>query len=127
MKTTGMMVLALLLAACAPVKEIRYNFQPPKDGPGQACVAQCSATHSACLREANNKAAGERDLCEAEAREDYDVCLTRATSESQMPCQMRRCEIRAEETAACDPSYRACFQACGGAVQTQEVCIFNCQ
>ena len=126
MRQTWTLVWVLLVAACAPVKETRYHFLPPQDAPGQACVTQCSATHSACLREADKAAAGERDLCEMEARQDYDVCLARPPLDAQVPCQLRRCEIAGERAAACDPTYRACFQACGGQVQTQEICLLNC-
>jgi len=115
-----------LLAACAPIQETRYNFLPPKDGPGQACVAQCSASHSACLREADTLAIGERDRCELEARQDYELCLTRPVTDSQQRCALRRCEISAE-AAACDEPYRSCFRGCGGTVEGRQVCISNCE
>lgn len=116
----------LALTACAPVKETRYNYLPPKDNPGQVCVAQCSAAHSACLKEADKLAAGERDRCEMEARQEYDLCLARPASDSRELCEPRRCSISAE-AAACDPTYRSCFQGCGGTVETRQVCIINCE
>jgi hypothetical protein len=115
-----------LLSACAPWLETQYVYLPPQHADGQACVASCSAVHSACLREAQKAADGERQSCEAEAREDYDLCRLRAPAGSEgEPCQQRSCQV-ALQSASCDTPFRACFSECGGFVETRQVCTFNC-
>jgi hypothetical protein len=116
----------LLLTACAPWMETQYSFLPPQDPQGQACVASCSVRHSACVKEAEKTAAEVRTECETIARQDYELCQLRAPAgDGREPCQVRRCDAPVD-TALCDAPYRACFQECGGFVETRQVCTFNC-
>ena len=118
----AVLLAAMELAACSQLRETHYNYLPPKDAQGLACVAQCSAANSACLTEADKLAAGERDRCELESRQEYDLCLSRPHMDASPSCEPRRCPV-SDEAAACDPVYRACFEHCGGTVEAQQVCL----
>lgn len=64
MKLHGLMLLLpLVLAACAPQTVMVKRYQPPVDAAGQSCLKNCEAELSAC--QARCKA--ERDACEAQA------------------------------------------------------------
>lgn len=127
MKTAWITMMAvLLLTGCAPAHETQYTFLPPQETEGQVCVARCSATNSACLREADQQAAALRETCDLEARQDYELCLLRTPGgDAREPCEQRRCAAAAD-TATCDTAYRACFTACGGFIESRQVCTFNC-
>jgi hypothetical protein len=39
-------------------------------------------------------------------------------------CRMDDCEANYER---CEAGYRACFQACGGSIDKEVVCVSNCE
>ncbi|MGB9578267.1 MAG: hypothetical protein ACPL3S_03255, partial [Halothiobacillaceae bacterium] len=59
----GLLVLPILLAACAPQTVVVKHYHPPMDVAGQSCLKNCEAELAAC--QARCKA--ERDACEAQA------------------------------------------------------------
>ena len=123
----GLAAMLGVLSACAPITETRYTFLPPEAQEGQACVARCSTVNSQCLAQAEKVGEADRIVCEEAARQDYDVCLMRSPSgDSRETCEIRDCR-RVVDTSACDVPYRACFQECGGFIESRQVCTFNCK
>ena len=116
-----------LLNACAPMTETRYTFLPPEAPEGLACVTRCSTVNSQCLAQAEKTAEADRVDCEEAARQDHDICLMRSPSgDGREACEISDCR-RVTDTTACDGPYRACFQDCGGFIESRQVCTFNCK
>lgn len=118
--------MALLLGACGPIYQTEYRYQPPLDEQGRACVAHCEAGKSQCRVNADLRAENRQLKCESAARDDYERCLFNAKGDSsKTSCLRRRCsEPAASDSCAAD--HRVCFESCGGVVQSQQVCSFNC-
>ena len=116
----------LALAACGPFYSTEYRYQPPADDRGRACVAQCEASKTQCRVNADLRAENRELKCEAQARDDYERCLFNAKGEGgKNSCARRSCSESAD-TRTCETDHRVCFEACGGVVQSQQVCTFNC-
>lgn len=126
---------ALLLAACAPVYETAYTFIPPTSAEGRQCVAGCRAEAAACTQSCERRERLCLNDAESRAMRDYQIELgdppDRRRSGSyrtyfdyadqyRAVCRAGGCRER------CDSAYRACFEACGGRVTTQQVCTANC-
>ena len=114
------------LAACAPVYETQYRYTPPANADGRACAAQCQSSQLQCRDSEEAKADNRRLRCESIARDDYERCLSTATTEQgRSACQRRLCSEPAK-AEICEADYRSCYATCGGAVEATQVCTFNC-
>ena len=123
-------VVALTLAAagCGPIYSTEYRFIPPSDAQSRACIGECNAGKNQCRASAQNKAENERLHCEVDAGNDYEHCLTSARSDdARHNCSKRSCYASSDsDNALCDSDFRGCFQSCGGTIETQQICTFNC-
>ena len=126
MRKLWMLVAALLVVSCGPVYETNYRYVPPADPLSRPCVSQCLADKSGCRHTEELKAENRRLRCEADARSDYERCLFNARDEQgKNSCHRRSCSENAS-FMQCEADYRVCFESCGGVVEEERVCTFNC-
>lgn len=117
---------ATLLTSCGPIYETNYRYTPPVDPLSRSCVSQCLANKGQCSNSTDLKAENSRLRCELDARDDYERCLSNGRGEQgRTSCQRRSCSEHADY-GQCDVGYRTCFQSCGGQIDEERVCTFNC-
>jgi hypothetical protein len=114
----------LALAACGPAIVV---YTPPQSASGRLCVAHCGDAHYACHTdcELGNRQCLNR--AQAQALIDYErytgeaflhdepVDFTPQDFERLGPCR----EGLSSCMAACEPTYQACYEKCGGEVETE--------
>ena len=120
------LLAAALLMSCGPIYETNYRYTPPSDPLSRPCVTQCLADKSQCRGTTELKAENRRLRCELDARDDYERCLINATGDQgRASCHRRSCGDDVNY-GQCDADYRSCFQSCGGVIDEERVCTFNC-
>lgn len=126
MRAIQILWMALLLASCGPIYETNYRYTPPADPLSRPCISQCLADKSQCRNTAELKAENSRLRCERDSRDDYERCLGSAKGEQgRASCNRRSCDQDAH-FGMCEVDYRTCFQSCGGIVDEERLCTFNC-
>lgn len=126
MRTIQLLLLALTLAACGPIYDTNYRYTPPSDPLARPCISQCLADKGNCRSTAELKAENSRLRCERDARDDYERCLGNAKGEQgRSSCHRSSCNQSAD-FGMCEADYRVCFQSCGGVIDEERVCSFNC-
>ncbi len=119
-------VAALVVMSCGPIYETNYRYTPPADPLSRPCISQCLADKSQCRHIAELKADNATLRCERDARDDYERCLGNAKGDQgKSSCNRRSCGSSAD-TGICEVDYRSCFQSCGGVIDEERVCTFNC-
>lgn len=121
----GFLALALLtLIGCGPIYDTQYQFTPPDDGNGRACIYQCENGREQCteleeLRE---------ESCENRAESEYQRCADNIYRRKGRDPKWNECyrESCSSDTERCENSYRSCYQSCGGKVRAETVCVANC-
>lgn len=128
--------LLLALAACAPVQETVYRFEPPAEATAETrqCLADCEVARDACLAAARaefqsceESATLRQTACARNAQLDYMTCIR--IDDDDRGCYRRFCRRALCPTTgldACASAYRRCFSACGGSVVEEERCVANC-
>lgn len=115
------------LVACSPIYSTRYDYLPPEDANGRACVAMCRSAKSYCSAAAESRADLNRQRCELNAEREYERCLLRSQSdEARQSCHRRPCVDPGVDDAHCTDEFNACYEDCGGIVETVRRCEFNC-
>ncbi len=110
-----------LLAGCGPIYETQYTLQPPATQQGQMCVMQCEQIKNQCR---NNEQLRYQN-CESQnqyARLELQRCVNAGYSD----CYDGTIWCAGPEYDRCDAEHRGCFQNCGGAVFSEQVCIMGC-
>lgn len=137
MRSVFLMLMLLLVAACGPRYETRYRYTAPPDSPdSRQCLQSCEFQRQQCLVIEDNRyqlctlqAANDAYRCQAEARYDYDRCL-RYHDDQPERCHYQRgfCPQRAcwRDDRHCGELYRSCYVACGGSVESETMCVANC-
>lgn len=120
------LLLASLLVACGPIYSTDYDYDPPEDSQGRACVSMCRSARSYCEMAAEARAEREELRCELEAERDYDRCLARGEPEDAHSCHRRPCIDPGVNDAHCAGEFRNCYRDCGGEVEAIRTCRFNC-
>ncbi|MFN4262620.1 MAG: hypothetical protein ACK4IT_03100 [Thioalkalivibrionaceae bacterium] len=122
-------VVALMLAGCGPIYSTEYRYTPPAGEQARFCVAQCMNTRELCRISAEQRAALRAAECRSEADRTYAQCLASAgTDEARSRCRPRTASCSSSvQSERCDADYRVCYQTCGGKVESQQVCTFNCR
>lgn len=125
-------LLALLpLAACGPVYETRYTYQPLPDTDGaRACLALCENGRAQCRELATTRygqceaaASQERTLCELTAGVEHALCARDDQACLRKICGRRDCEY---DDGDCVQAYNTCYTGCGGQVRAERVCTSGC-
>ncbi len=136
----GVVISALALAACGPVIETHYDFQPPVSEAGMQCIQQCQQgkqfceqaardEERQCRREQDRKA--DRDY--KKAMDDYIVALKLRAAEPTIYAEPKEPQRKQPyyymcraDTSQCQPNFNQCYAACGGKVTSRQVCVSNC-
>jgi hypothetical protein len=120
------LILTIALSGCGPtVKEPKtvYDFVPPEDEFGRACVLECAKERNDCIGEAAD-ANYEAELDYRQCRENrelmrnrYNACLNANEKDCVRPppgtCWRQK---TGRTTAQCQTFHRMCYQDCGGTV-----------
>jgi hypothetical protein len=109
-------LVAVCISACGPVYDTRYTFVPPERPEGRTCVFQCENSKLQC----QNMQDMQKQNCEFRAQLEYERCKDRG----EKHCYEDYCS---SDYSRCDEQYRNCFQACGGTVNRQDVCVAFCE
>lgn len=126
MRNLFLIAMALLVSSCGPIYETNYRYTPPADPLSRPCVSQCLSDKGQCRNIAELKNENANLRCERDARDDYERCLGNAKGEQgKNSCNRRSCSSTAD-FGSCEVDYRTCFQSCGGVIDTERVCTFNC-
>lgn len=130
---------ALLVAACGPVMETRYDYVPPVSDAGMKCVQNCQQQQSACQKAEQQ----ERERCRARAERQADRAYNKAkddyitalklhaadASKYPMPAEPRRTVNYAgcDKSSQCGIEYQGCYRSCGGQINESQVCVAMCE
>lgn len=117
--------LVLIIVGCGPIYETRYNFVPPTEPHSAVCLTHCYTGKIQCqqleqvqLDNCENRAERERYRCEWQIRRD------KKREPKWYECGGSHCSVDEER---CEANYRSCYQACGGQVNSEQVCVANCK
>lgn len=124
MKQTSVFLVLLLLSACGPIYETRYDFTPPRDERGRSCTYSCETMRQSCTSMQRQT----QWQCERMAEQQESLCESQIRwSEGREPkwyeCSRPSCTADEE---MCNSQYRACYQGCGGDIRSYQVCTMNC-
>jgi hypothetical protein len=126
MRHLAIALIALLLAGCGPIYDTTYRYLPPSDPLSRPCITQCLTSRDSCRNVQELKAENSRLRCERDAGDDFERCLFNAKDEQgKNSCRRRTCS-ESTNLGVCEADYRVCFQSCGGIVEEERVCTFNC-
>ena len=120
-------VILVLLSGCGPVYKTTYYYSEPENVRGRECVITCQKN---------------RQKCENWAEQAYQQCLNRKSIERIATTVLTRPERRSpfytdysdgncrfeksRKLEICLVDFNACFQLCGGVVDSIEECVANC-
>lgn len=114
----------LALSACGPMYDTQYTLTPPKNESGRMCVFQCQTSQSQC--EELESMRNER--CEERAEREYQQCQWRVQLRERRDPKWYECskDSCSSDTQRCLTQFHRCYQACGGTVKAETVCVANC-
>ncbi|NQY43899.1 MAG: hypothetical protein HRT87_11215 [Legionellales bacterium] len=126
LRVTFLVSLFVILSGCGPVYRTTYYYNEPPTQRGRECVVKCQKM---------------RQKCEHWAEQSYQQCLNRRSLERIATVAITRgdrtpafansydneCQFeRARRFEVCLEDFNACFQLCGGVVDSIEECVSNC-
>lgn len=117
---TALAALLGLLAGCA---HTRYEFIPPPDDKGKACVTGCANARDICTSRESQQALWDQMRCERQNDLMVRRCMATAGNRDEAArCGVYRqfCWGQAGNTYGCELDYRQCFQKCGGQIRAYE-------
>lgn len=118
-------LLALLFSvvSCGPQMQTNYQYFPPENPQGQACIFQCENSRMQCQHIQDM----EYQRCQDRAEDRYQRCEDSneyRRKDDKQYCYREYCS--SPDGERCDNSYRSCYQSCGGRVTSETVCVANC-
>ncbi|MCP3685312.1 MAG: hypothetical protein GY861_21880 [bacterium] len=123
----GVTIMLMMGCSTAPVYETTYSYTPPASQEGKTCTAQCEYSKLQC-EELEDK---NKELCAERAERNYDDCQEEKEEKKDDEGYQGSCFNEAWKCSAdyerCEKMYRACFQVCGGTVDSDTRCIRNCE
>lgn len=119
LKKVALSSVAILLCGCGPMYETQYNYAPPKSAVGVMCVSTCEANRGNCRQMQDM----QKQNCEYRADQEYHWCVKHSDDKHKDQCYRTSCNA---DYAVCDDQYRGCYQACGGTVTANQVCVAFC-
>ena len=124
MKKIYFLSLSLCLSSCGPIYNTDYQFSPPRSEGGRACIFQCEQGRMQCRQIEELQAR----RCEDNSRYEQQRCRDDLRyNENRSPkwyeCNEDSCD---PNYGRCDDIYRACYQSCGGEVNSVTRCVANC-
>jgi hypothetical protein len=128
------LAIALVGAACGPMYETVYDYNPPPTAEGRLCASQCTQIANLCRQNCELKE--QRCLSDARQRgawayEDYvreqqarKEPITRSIDDFTYDSD---CYTASSCKSECMVSHNQCFTTCGGAVTSRQVCTAFCK
>lgn len=118
------LICAVTFAGCGPVYDTQYQFTPPENESGRTCVFQCETSKEQCQQIQEMRA----ESCEDRAEYEYERCVDRIYRRKGREPKWHECskETCSADVDRCENTYRNCYQACGGKVRAETVCVANC-
>ncbi|MBN8547886.1 MAG: hypothetical protein J0M12_01080 [Deltaproteobacteria bacterium] len=111
------------LVSCGPVYETKHSFTPPRSAEGRSCTFQCQTVKLQCQQIEEMQQRQCEDHARWQQRRCQEDLADRGKKERWYDCGLESCTANTER---CEESYRACYQSCGGQVESREVCTYNC-
>ncbi len=119
---------ALMLTACGPIYETRYDYEPRNAN--HYCLMDCSDRRQRCESEQTHIYLH----CQRNADRDYRDCMDQgrechwSKKHHRYKCEDPICikEDCEKDFSPCVDVYNLCYQSCGGAVSSYTVCVQNC-
>jgi hypothetical protein len=104
--------------------ETRYYYTPPQDPGAQSCIFQCENMKMQCEQLEMMKVENSNQR----ARMDQDRCRDNIRRQGREPnsSECNYFSTYSADNERCEAQYRICYQNCGGRVQAEQVCVFNC-
>lgn len=118
------------LTACGPMYKTKYRYSPPKDGRGKMCVMQCNNSKKLCTRLCQNQNANCISRARDDARFRYEQYVSRRKAAGK-PTErdldsFYNPSVCSLQSCGCDSDYRACYEMCGGKVESYRECVAFC-
>ncbi len=95
------------------------GYIPPLTPEGKTCVYQCEFSKIQCEELEELK----QEVCEEKEELKYERCSL--DEDKDKYCSNESWKCSANHTR-CETMYRACYQACGGTVESETTCVRNC-
>lgn len=121
------------LSACSPIYNNVIDLTPPQTESGLQCIAECEKSQRACLlaenREYMNCRSNEffyRRTLYAHPRSLYHYNHIYYYSPYRYRSRYLFDEFCTVNRQQCKQDYLACYQACGGNIQTHQECALFC-
>lgn len=125
----SLVALIITLIGCGPVYKREYTFVAPKSNISKMCIAQCVQGKNVCEQSCNANV----DNCRARAHQDAIYQYEAYKHERHRKGKSVDKSISDFDTGNtctascnCEPTYRACYSACGGQVLQHDVCVAFC-
>lgn len=122
-------LLTCLLTACGPMYNTEYSYIPPKSDMSKMCTAQCVQSKNSCEQTCRS----DNDNCRFRAQQtalieynEYKYDRLRAGLPLDKTVSSFDRGMSCNASCNCQPTYRACYSACGGEVLERKVCVAFC-
>ncbi len=124
--------LAFALTACGGPEVVLTTIHEPETPGGRLCAVQCRESHDHCLQRCTLKQRTCSQKMQTQAITDYEN-YTRQQYAAHAPVELRPRDF--ERPANCDasachkdcgPPFQACYENCGGRIDTGTGCRFLC-
>ena len=138
MKFVILITLSVALAACASGMRSEKHYFPPASASAGNCTENCAQQRRQCqvASTAPNPgppaaAESEYEKCSKRSYEDYEQCRVRTRGDPSQ-CYRATCVVQPGASTTnlaapdCDQAFDRCFTACGGRIETRQVCERNC-
>jgi hypothetical protein len=128
------LAIALVSAACGPIYETVYDYNPPPTAEGRLCASQCTQIGNLCRQ--NCELREQRCLSDARQRGawDYEDYVREQQARKEPVTRSiddftydSGCYTASSCKRECNVSYNQCFTTCGGAVTSRQVCTAFCK
>jgi hypothetical protein len=110
-----------LLIGCGPSYQTVYHYKLPKHRSDRHCVAQCRMGLSQC----QNSCRAANQNCQSQQLIADDIA-SRHRHHHRDDAAFYGPSYDCYQNCNCRQAYNDCYTDCGGQVDTQQVCIYNC-
>jgi hypothetical protein len=115
-QSIGFLALTIGLTGCGP--RYLYTYTPPTTPEGRVCIMQCLNSQQQCSNYNQNlyqQCQNNRNW----AMQNYNQCQQNAPDKKSRNHCMAPPACYAPSPYNCEENYRACYQTCGGQVETE--------
>ncbi len=130
LRFTLLLILALSLAACGPVYQTSYSYQPPASIQGKQCIIQCQQAKTTCESACSTRKFQCQQAAMSQARFNF------AEYRSQQKLQGKPISQDLNDfynpigcdsfCGQCPTNFNNCYTMCGGKVLVHKKCVAFC-